>query len=269
MRSTIVKNGTVRLAPTTNMRQQWRTSAVFSTSGPTMMPGRVAEEQHRQVEGVAELHEARRLVGAVGVDRAGEVRRVVGDDAERPALDARERGHHAARRSRGGARAPSPSSASVSMTRAHVVDAQPVLGHDRARSRRWSAHVQSATRALEVRRGTASRPRTASASSATATSTTPFGTCTDIGPTSSGRKTPRPPPSIIAGPPMPMFEFAVAITTSQQPSSAALPAKQRPELIADERHEAARAARRGGTPCSRGRRRPARRCRPAGRRRPR
>ena len=31
---------------------------------------------------------------------------------------------------------------------------------------------------------------------------------------------------------MPMFEFAVAITTSQQPSSAALPAKQRPELIA-------------------------------------
>ena len=52
-----------------------------------------------------------------------------------------------------------------------------------------------------------------------------------IGPTSSGRKTPSPPPSIIAGPPMPMFEFAVAITTSQQPSSAALPAKQRPELM--------------------------------------
>ena len=38
--------------------------------------------------------------------------------------------------------------------------------------------------------------------------------------------TPRPPPSIIAGPPMPMLESSVAITTSQQPSSAALPAKQ-------------------------------------------
>ena len=73
--------------------------------------------------------------------------------------------------------------------------------------------------------------RTASASSATATSTTPFGTCTAIGPTSSGAKTPRPPPSIIAGPPMPMFEFSVAMITSQQPSSAALPAKQRPELM--------------------------------------
>ena len=30
---------------------------------------------------------------------------------------------------------------------------------------------------------------------------------------------------------MPMFEFAVAITTSLQPSRAALPAKQRPELM--------------------------------------
>ena len=60
---------------------------------------------------------------------------------------------------------------------------------------------------------------------------TPFGTCTRIGPTSSGRKTPRPPPSIIAGPPMPMFESAVAMMTSQQPSSAALPAKQRPEVM--------------------------------------
>ena len=41
---------------------------------------------------------------------------------------------------------------------------------------------------------------------------------------------------------MPMLESAVAITTSQQPSNAALPAKQRPELIADERHEAAQRA---------------------------
>ena len=27
------------LAPVTNIRAAWRTSAVFSTSGPTMMPG--------------------------------------------------------------------------------------------------------------------------------------------------------------------------------------------------------------------------------------
>src|SRR6202035_2345863 len=72
---------------------------------------------------------------------------------------------------------------------------------------------------------------TASASSATGTSTTPLATCTSIGPTSSGRKIPSPPPSIIAGPPIPIFDPLVAITTSQQPSNAALPAKQRPEVI--------------------------------------
>src|ERR671911_625343 len=50
-------------------------------------PGRVAQEQQRQVEGVAQLHEPGRLVGAVGVDRPRLVRRVVGHDAEGPTLD--------------------------------------------------------------------------------------------------------------------------------------------------------------------------------------
>ena len=50
-------------------------------------PGRVAEEEQRQVEGVAELHEARGLVGPVGVDGPGQVHRVVGDDAHRAPLD--------------------------------------------------------------------------------------------------------------------------------------------------------------------------------------
>ena len=44
----------------------------------------------------------------------------------------------------------------------------------------------------------------------------------------SGGNTPNPPPSIIAGPPMPRLVSAVAMITSQQPSSAALPAKHRP-----------------------------------------
>jgi len=35
----------------------------------------------------------------------------------------------------------------------------------------------------------------------------------------------------MAGPPMPMFESAVAMTTSQHPRMAALPAKHRPELM--------------------------------------
>ena len=52
-----------------------------------------------------------------------------------------------------------------------------------------------------------------------------------MGPTSSGRNTPRPPPSIMAGPPMPIFAFAVAMTTSQHPRITALPAKHRPEVM--------------------------------------
>ena len=39
LRRMMVKKGTDRLAPTRNMRLEWRTSAVFSISGPTMMPG--------------------------------------------------------------------------------------------------------------------------------------------------------------------------------------------------------------------------------------
>ena len=51
------------------------------------------------------------------------------------------------------------------------------------------------------------------------------------GPTSSGFTTPRPAPSIITGPPMPIDASRVAITTSHRPSSAALPAKQRPDAM--------------------------------------
>ena len=58
---------------------------------------------------------------------------------------------------------------------------------------------------------------------------TPLATCTAAGPTSSGANTPRPPPSIMAGPPMPMLASGVAMITWQHPSRAALPAKQRPE----------------------------------------
>ena len=39
---------------------------------------------------------------------------------------------------------------------------------------------------------------------------------------------PSPPPSIIAGPPMATVDPSVAMITSQQASSAVLPAKQRP-----------------------------------------
>jgi hypothetical protein len=49
----------------------------------------------------------------------------------------------------------------------------------------------------------------ASASSATGTSITPLPACISAGPIASGSTRPRPPPSIIAGPPMPSDTFAV------------------------------------------------------------
>ena len=50
-------------------------------------PRRVAEHEDWDVEGVAELHEARGLVGPVAVNSASEVMRVVGDHANRLALE--------------------------------------------------------------------------------------------------------------------------------------------------------------------------------------
>ncbi len=115
--------------------------------------------------------------------------------------------------------------------RAHVVDAQPV--------RRQQLAQRVSDRPQPARRGTAAEEsedsgaprRPPSASSSTSTSITPARDCTSLGPISSGRNAPRPPPSIIAGPPMPIELSRVAMMTSQQPSSAALPAKQRPATM--------------------------------------
>ena len=78
-----------------NMREKWRTVRRALGIGTDHEAGRVAQRERWQAEGVAQLHEARGLVGAVGVDRAAQVRRIVGDHAERPPFDAGERRHHA------------------------------------------------------------------------------------------------------------------------------------------------------------------------------
>ena len=52
----------------------------------------VDQAQHRNVERVAQMQEPRALVGAVGIDRARQMMRIVGDQPHRPALDADERG---------------------------------------------------------------------------------------------------------------------------------------------------------------------------------
>ena len=52
--------------------------------------GDVDEGQDRNVEGVAEAHEARRLLGRIDVEHAGQHHRLVGDDSDRAALDPAE-----------------------------------------------------------------------------------------------------------------------------------------------------------------------------------
>ncbi len=56
--------------------------------------GRIAQEQNGQIESVAQLHETRRLIRAVRINRAAKVHRIVRNHAHRFALDARQCRHH-------------------------------------------------------------------------------------------------------------------------------------------------------------------------------
>ena len=93
---------------------------------------------------------------------------------------------------------------------ADVVDAQAVLGHARARSAARVGARSTRRRALEVRRGSAARRADRlGLVVAPARRSRRCACCTPLGPICSGVKTPRPPPSIIAGPPMPMLLSSV------------------------------------------------------------
>ena len=95
------------------------------------------------------------------------------------------------------------------------------------RKARWSVHCQSDVLPWKYDKYCRAAA-TACDSSFTRMSITPLPDCTLLGPICSGVKVPRPPPSIMAGPLMPMLLARVAMITSAQPSNAALPAKQRP-----------------------------------------
>ena len=108
------------------MRLTWRTSDGLLRLRPDHEARRVAERDDRQAERVAQLHEARRLVGAGPVDRARQVHRVVGDQPERwPSMRISAvimPGANSGRSS-----STQPVSASALDHLADVVDAQPVL----------------------------------------------------------------------------------------------------------------------------------------------
>ena len=103
----------------------------FLRLGTDHVAGRVAQIQQRHVMRVAKLHETRRFVRRVAVDRPPEMQGIVGDDPHRPSLDAQQGGNHAKAESRAdlqhrvrvGQRADQ---------RAHVIGAHAVLRHGMA-----------------------------------------------------------------------------------------------------------------------------------------
>ena len=178
--------GTVTLAPVTNRRLTWRTRAVCSASGPTMIPGVSHRKSSGQVEGVAQLHEAGRLVGPVGVDgaRPGAAGCWRSTPIGRPstrisAVTMPEAEVPAAARAPSRRRRCASTAARTSYTcrRFSGITSRAASGGGRGPRRRSGPGS---------RRGTAGRRATAAASSGTATSTTPLGTWTSSGPIASG-----------------------------------------------------------------------------------
>ena len=111
--------------------------------------GRVAQEQQRDVEGVAQLHEARGLVGAGAVDRTRQMHGIVRDEADRPPFDTDQRGDHAEAEMA----AQFQHRAGIGECLddgAHVVNAQAILGNDGAQQALIGAYPV-ANFSLEIR----------------------------------------------------------------------------------------------------------------------
>ncbi len=210
-----------------NMRHTWRTCACASDLGADHEARRVAQRDDRQAVRVAQLHEARRLVGRLRVDRAAQVVRVVGHQPHGPALDARQRGDDA------GAEAGAQ------------LEQRAGVGQRRRMAARTSYDAQRGSRAprgaARAGRRTASRSTgpwkydryclaaaTAAASSSTRMSITPLCDVRCSARSARARSCRGRRPRSSRGRSCRCCCPSVAMITSAQPSSAALPAKQRP-----------------------------------------
>ena len=184
LRSTMVKKGTVRLAPTTKSRLKCRTCAVCLRLGTDHEPGGVAQEQDRDLVGVTELQEPGGLVRPVPVDGPAEVARVVGHDADGAAFDP-DQGRDHARAETGSELQHRIGVGQDGDDVRDVVGPEPALGDTGAEQPLVGTRppVVGALEVGEVLLG----HRTASASSSATTSTTPLVAWTSSGPTSSGR----------------------------------------------------------------------------------
>ena len=213
------------LAPVTNSRLQWRTSAVFSTSGPTIIPG-VSTSVTTGRSNASHSCRKRAALSAPSLSIAPA--RWAGLLATTPT------GRPSTRAS--AVTMPRPKSRRSSSTlpvsnmpvdrRAHVVAALAVLGDRRARSSRWSAHAQSATGPWKYDRycfasGDRLRPRRRPRCRRRRWRAARRSGRSRAGRTRRARR-----PRSSPGRPCRCWSRVVAMTTSQQPRIAALPAKQ-------------------------------------------
>jgi hypothetical protein len=188
-----------------------------------MKPGVSHSDTIGNVEGVAELQEARGLVAGRRIDRAAEMLWIVGDQAERLSLDADEGGDHADAE----IAADFQHRALVGEEIDHgadVVDPQAVF-RDRPPQQPLVRRLPVGDRALEIRQIFLRRGRR-------------FRLVLDQDVDDAVRRLERHRAYFRRmidaeaaaldhrGPPMPIEAFFVAMMTSQQPSIAALPAKQ-------------------------------------------
>ena len=90
LRVITVTFGTVASANANSSLAPCRMMPPYSCTVPGQEPGHVLERDERDVERVAEAHEPRALHRRVDVERPGQHRRLVGDDADRAAVEPRE-----------------------------------------------------------------------------------------------------------------------------------------------------------------------------------
>ena len=195
-----------------------------------MKPGVSIRRDERQAVRVAQLHEARGLVGGVGVDRAAQVQRVAGDAGRPAGLRCAPAPCGCRRRSRRAVPAPSRCRRGRASRRACRRRAAGFPA--RRRAARAGRRTSTRQRALEDTTGTGVRPRTACGlvvhqhvDHAVARA------ARRSGPICSGREDAEAAAFDHRRAAHADVAVAVAMITSQQPSSAALPAKQRPATM--------------------------------------
>ena len=220
-RSVTVTRGTEARPKARSSDAPWRRTPAASCARAGQEARRVGQDDERDAEAVAQVHEPRALLGRGGVEAAAEVLGLVGDHADRATLDAAEADDEVARP----ARRELQQRAAVQHPRgdlADVVDATVALGQHVAGilagrvGRRHQRHAVPPTRS--GRKVSNSRTSSAAWTSSRATRCeTPLAPCTLVPPSSAAEMTSRVTRSMIFGPVRNIT--ASAVMTTKSPSA--------------------------------------------------